>query len=158
MTFVKWLAIGLVVVVALVALLARFTDGPVGPLPGGPLLTGELVDSVVDDWNFVAEVPEVELQLVDPAHSRTTWVLARDGRAYIPCGFPNVRIWKKWPHQAMVDGRAIVRIDGRRYRVDLVRTSNADLEQALTADLKRKYEAAGDYGGEVWFFQLDQAF
>jgi hypothetical protein len=158
MTFVKWLLIGLVVVVILVAVLARFADGPVGPMPGGPLLTGELVDGVVGDWGFVAEVPEVELQLVEPPHSRTTWVLARDGRAYIPCGFANVRIWKKWPHQAMLDGRAIVRIEGRRYRVNLDRIDDADLVRLLTGDMKRKYEAAGGYSGDVWFFRLDQAY
>jgi hypothetical protein len=158
MQFLRWLLIGGLVIVALLSLVSRIADGPIGPLRGGPLVTGDLVDGVIGDWNFVAEVPEVELQLVEPAHSRTTWILARAGRAYIPCGFPNLRLWKTWPHQAQLDGRAIVRIEGRRYRVDLKQIDDADLERTLTADLERKYEAAGGYSGEIWFFRLDPVY
>ena len=140
---------------ALVAVFARFADGPIGPVPGGALRGGPIVEGGVASWDFVARVPEVELQLLDPARSRTTWILLHEARAYIPCGFPNFRLWKQWPHEAMEDGRAIVRIAGRRYPVELVRVEDPDLVRDLTADLTRKYEAMADYSGAVWFFRLE---
>jgi hypothetical protein len=158
MKFVRAIALGLgamVLAVALVALLARLSDGPLGPFPGGPLVEGPLTEGPVDTWAFVAGVPEIELQLLEPARSRTTWILFHEGNAYIPCGFLDVPLWKRWPHEAQADGRAIVRIDGKRYRVALARIDDSALEGALTEKLKEKYPSAGDYSGEVWFFRLD---
>jgi hypothetical protein len=147
----------MVLIPALVALLARFADGPLGPFPGGPLVAGDLADEPVTDWAFVENVTEIELQLLDPPRSRTTWILLHEGSAYVPCGFPNVRIWKQWPYEAQADGRAMIRVDGRRYRVDLVRVEDPTLEGELTRNLERKYASAGRYSGAIWFFRLDPA-
>jgi hypothetical protein len=119
------------------------------------LVDGPLSDSPVRDWAFIESVAEIELQLLDPPRSRTTWVLLHDGTAYIPCGFPNVRLWKQWPYEAQVDGRAIIRVEGRRYRVDLARVTDSTLTRELSENLKTKYAAAGRYSGELWFFRLD---
>lgn len=160
MKFVRAIALGLgaiALVIVLIGLLARFSDGPIGPFPGGPLVAGRLVVDPVGDWAFVEGVPEIELQLLDPPRSRTTWILVHEGSAYIPCGFPDFRLWKQWPHEARVDGRAMVRIEGKRYRVDLARIEDSALERALAEELEAKYPAAGDYSGEIWFFRLDPA-
>ena len=146
---------GIAVVVTLVVFLARFADGPLGPLPGGPLVDSRLTDDPVHDWAFVENVEEIELQLLDPPRSRTTWIQFHKGRAYIPCGLPNFRLWKQWPHQAQIDGRAIIRVAGHRYRADLFRAEDPTLKRDLTENLKKKYAAASRYSGEIWFFRLD---
>jgi hypothetical protein len=145
----------LLLLLVLVGVLARFSDGPLGPFPGGPLVEGRLVEGPVGDWAFVEAVPEIELQLLEPPRSRRTWILFHEGSAYIPCGFLDLPLWKRWPHEAQADGRGIVRIDGKRYRVRLARVDDPALEEALTAELKAKYPSAGDYSGETWFFRLD---
>ena len=65
-------------VMGLVALLvgARFADGPMGIVAGGPFRSGEMVSGQEPDWSFVRDVREVEFQLLDPPRSRTTWILA----------------------------------------------------------------------------------
>jgi hypothetical protein len=84
----KWLVrigIGLGTLVALLALLvfgARFADGPLAILPGGPLASGEWVDDPDVDWSFAAEVAEIELE--SAGRSRTTWILVHEGEAYVP--------------------------------------------------------------------------
>ena len=101
-----------VVVVVLVVVLfvfARFADGPIAIIPGGPLQAGELVADPVADWAFAESIDEIEMQLASDDTSRTTWILYQDGNAYIPCslGFPP---GKDWHLRADKDGRAIVRI------------------------------------------------
>ncbi len=159
MKAIRWIGIGLVILVAAIACLAvaaRFTDGPVGPLQGGPLVAGRLVEGPVRDWSFVEPVGEIELQLLNPARSRTTWIVFHDGSAYIPCGLPNFRLWKQWPHQARADGRAVVRIEGDRYRVNLSRTEDAEVQRALREKLRGKYPEGAVYSGEVWYFELGE--
>ena len=77
----------LVVAVGAVFVAARFHDGPLGMIAGGPLVRGELVTGPEPDWSFVHDVPTVEFQLLSPARSRTTWILEVDGKVYIPCGY-----------------------------------------------------------------------
>jgi len=47
------------------------------------------------------------------------WGLFRERSLYIPCGFVDVSLWKQWPDEAVANGRALVRIEGRRYPVNL---------------------------------------
>jgi hypothetical protein len=148
--------VGLIAAVAFVALAARFMDGPLGPFPGGPLRAGRLVTDAEIDWAPLAEVREVELQLVSPPRSRTTWLLVHDGAAYVPCGLPNVRLLKQWPHEAMEDGRVVLRIDDTRYERHAVRVEDPRLFSALVARMAEKYGAWEDAGPDaVWFFRLD---
>jgi hypothetical protein len=155
MKFVRGIAvvIGLFVAgVIAVAVVARNSDGPIGPFPGGSLIAGELVDEWTPDWSFAATVPEVDLQLFDPDRSRRTWILVHDGAAYIPCGLPNASLWKQWPHQAVADGRALVRIEAKRYIADLLRIEDADLVEKLGRNLEAKYGRG--FEGETWYFRL----
>ena len=154
----KWLGWG-IVAIAVVALggafAARFADGPLGPVPGGPM-SGERVTQPVIDWGFVLDRDTVELE-VNPGAPRsvTTWVVGHDGQPYIPAGFAR---HKTWPGQVMADGRVVLRVDGKLYARQAVRVTDAALLKALGEVLLRKYELdpEGNFASaETWFFRLD---
>ena len=152
----RWLVrivLGLAVLAGLVYYGARLGDGPLGPIPGGPLRAGELVSEPVSDWSFAKDVPEIELQLASQDLSRITWVLVHDGQAYIPCslGYPPGKTWYRFAAQ---DGRATLRIQGRRYPVTLTRVEDASLEQALLAEVQRKYPRVPRTDAGVWIFRV----
>lgn len=156
---------GLVGVVAAALLVVfvygRFSDGPVGFFSGGPLASGEMMNAPVPDWSFATDVDTIEFQLVEPPRSRTVWIVVEDGTAYIPCGAPNFTLWKKWPHEAIEDGRALLRIEGKLYPRQLVKVSDAALEASLLKTVGAKYgllpgtEDADPDPDAVWFFRLD---
>jgi hypothetical protein len=157
MSVIRWI-FGLLVVailaIAAVAFLARIGDGPMGPFPGGPLRSGPMM-SLPSDWDFATNIPEVELQLESQDLSRTTWILVYDGQAYIPCSldFPPFKTWYK---KAVQDGRAIVRIEGKRYPVMLRRIDAEATDAALRQIAARKYSSGPrPPEGRVWFFRLD---
>lgn len=162
MAILRRLGIGLALAVgaiALVAFVARFGDGPLGPFPGGELRQGELVSEPVADWSFARDVPEIALQLVAPHRSRTTWILVHEGQAYIPCGFMSVPLFKQWPYQANVDGRAVVRVEGRRYLARLVQVTDPGLTATLARIGAEKYDLPGyetsPDSGSTWYFRLE---
>jgi hypothetical protein len=156
---VRWLLLGvlaLVLLAFLVGVAARFADGPVGPFPGGPLQAGELGPGGAVDWSAQADVREIELQLVDPPRSRTTWLVVRDGVAYVPCGFPNARLLKQWPHELAEDDRVVVRVGAARYERRAVRVTDAEEWHALAAISEAKYgHRTPSYPDDVWFFRLE---
>jgi hypothetical protein len=139
MTVVRWIVrivVALVVLVVLVAVGARFHDGPVGPLPGGPLASGPLVEPV-PDWAFVTNVQEIELQLESQSKSRTTWIIVVNGKAYVPAAteYPP---GKTWHRAALEDGRAVVRIAGKRYPVTLTKVEDqAVIDKVVDAASKK---------------------
>ena len=152
-----WVLLALVTVLVVVAGVARLHDGPLGPFPGGPLESGELVREPITDWRFAADISEIELQLVDPPRSRTTWVLVREDQLYVPCAWPE-SFSKQWPHQAMRDGRVVLRIADRRYELQAVRVTDAEVHAELTALGAKKYgyepPEEPDLEG-LWFFRMD---
>jgi hypothetical protein len=166
MRIVRWLAIalvGLIATIVVVAGVARFRDGGIAVFPGGPLESGELMPGPEPDgdWSFARDVPEMTFQLVDPPRSRTVWLLVHDGRLFVVSGYmktPIGRLWKKWPAQAERDGRAVVRIEGKRYERQAVRVHDRALFEALAAETRRKYGVAisADQieAGEAWVFEL----
>ena len=132
----------LVLLVVLVLIGARFADGPVAIIAGGPFTSGELVTGPEPDWSFARDIEEVEFQLVEPPRSRTTWILEHEGRIYIPCGYMTTswgKIWKQWPIEALEDGRAILRIGDKLYERELVRIEEGPQLTALTTQLGQKY-------------------
>ncbi len=166
MRVLKWLigAVG-VAVLSVVALVvgARFADGPIAIIPGGSLETGDLVTGAEPDWTFARDIMEMEFQLVEPPQSRTIWLQVNDKKLYVVSGYMNTtlgRIWKQWPAQALRDGRAVIRIDGKRYERQLVRIlDDRPLLEAISAEVSRKYGAPlrADMAasGDVWFFALE---
>jgi hypothetical protein len=161
-----------VVVVLLVLLLvaiggllvgARFADGPIAIVAGGPFTSGERVGGPEPDWSFVRDVQEVEFQLLEPARSRTTWILYQDGKAYIPSGYMTTwwgKLWKQWPHEAEKDPRILLRIGDQIYERKLVRIQEGPVVAALLAELSRKYAGGRDIpmeavtSGYLWLYEL----
>lgn len=159
MTVLRWLlrlAAAGVALLALLFLAARLHDGPLGPLLGGALEAGEEVTVPVTDWSFATDIGEIELQLTSQSRSRTTWILVHEGEAYVPCslGFPP---GKSWYRDALTDGRAVLRIDDKRYPVTLSKLDDAAAE-ALTvtiqSEVERKYGRAPPSGAGVWLFRV----
>ncbi|MGH0037652.1 MAG: hypothetical protein ACQGVK_21695 [Myxococcota bacterium] len=157
-------AIGLALVVVaaalgIIAFAARFADGPVGPFPGGSLEAGAWLDEATEpDGSELAAVESIEFQLLEPPRSRTTWILVHDGALYIPCGIPRFRVWKRWPHEALADGRAVIRVGDRKLRRLAVREEDPEIIRALVAKLEQKYGVDvgdGPPGDSVWYFRLD---
>jgi hypothetical protein len=184
----KWLtriALALVGITALaiaaVLIAQRVSDGPIGPLGGGPLRSGELVTDSSPDWHAIlGDGGQVELQLVEPPRSRVTGAMVHDGQLYVPCdlGFfwrrmPDARlrfilhvIWvfKHWHEDALKDGRAVLRIKGKRYERQAVRVTDPELLAALRSQMETA--AASFLGqqklleipvdpGAIWFFRMD---
>ncbi len=165
----------------------HFADGPVGPLPGGPLQQGEWVQKPGNDWQAVTnnriqvqtEPYFVELQLEAGGRSRTTGILLHNNRLYIPCdlGFGWARFtgttrWilhliyllKDWHHQAMADGRAVLRMENRRYPRQAVRVTDPQLIETLKQKLETltaQWQAPQPLAPrptsgprDIWFFEL----
>jgi hypothetical protein len=169
MRILKWLLglIGgalLLLVVAVAALLigARFADGPIGQIPGGPLEAGELVTGPEPDWTFARDIAEMELQSGEPSRSRTIWLEVHDKKLYVVSGYMNTtigKLWKQWPAEALEDGRAVIRIDGKRYERQLVRIlDDLPVLEGISAEVERKYgaplRAEAAASGDAWFFAL----
>jgi hypothetical protein len=94
------------------------------------------------------------MQLIaDDNRSRTTWILYHGGAAYIPVttGFPP---GKNWHHLAATNGPAVVRIEGTRYPVNLVKVEEE--ESITTMDLvnRAKYPPAPGSDQGSWYFLL----
>jgi hypothetical protein len=166
MRIIKWLGGALAGVVLLLVLLvfaARLADGPIAIIPGGPLEAGELVAGPEPDWTFARDIPLMEFQLVEPPLSRTIWLEVYDKKLYVVSGYMNStigKLWKQWPAQALTDGRAVIRIDGKRYERQLVRIlDDRPVLEGIAAEVKRKYGAplTADLAatGDAWFFALE---
>jgi len=166
MRILKWIGgvlLALVLVLVALVALARFGDGPIALLPGGPLEAGELYTGPEPDWGFARDIPEMEFQLLDPPVSRTIWLQVVDGKLYAVSGYMNStigKLWKQWPMQAAKDPRAIIRIDGKRYERKLVRLGPDDPALAgIASEVKRKYgaplTAAMAASGDAWFYALE---
>jgi hypothetical protein len=154
----KWLGLGILGIAGLavcVVFAARFADGPLGPLPGGPM-SGERAAEPVTDWGFVVSRDTVELEVNPEApRSITTWVVGREGQVYIPAGFGSR---KTWPGQLAADRRAVLRADGKLYAQQAVRVADDELLEELRGLLISKYDLdpEGNFSGpETWFFRLD---
>jgi hypothetical protein len=168
MTLARKLLIGvgvllLIPVIAIATLLVAsgYSDGA-GPLfGGGELVSGELVTGPEPDWRFAREVPTIELQLLDPPRSRVMWIVEHAGKPYVVSGYMGSavgRFWKRWPVQAERDGRAIVRIGGKRYERTLKRIRTGTEVEGVAAELRRKYQyqvtPADIEAGTTWLFEL----
>lgn len=147
---------------------ARFADGPLEIIAGGELRSGELYTGDEPDWSFIRDLNTVEFQLLEPARSRTTWVMETEGRVFIPSGYMTTwwgKIWKQWPFEAIEDGRILLRANGVRYERQLVRRQFSELPARVFSELARKYLTGGGAmtgddaqasmdSGYLWVFEL----
>ncbi len=143
-----------VVVVAGIAVLARFHDGPLGPFPGGRL-SGARVDDPSPNWAAVLTgVTHLELE-VNPAAPRsvTTSFVVHDGVLYVPSLFA---ARKQWPRQILADGRVVVRVDRKLYPRRAVRvTDPAELRTVIHAFGRDDSEADEGTAQSTWYFRMD---
>lgn len=156
--------IGLVIVLTIATLVfARFHDGPLELISGGPFTSGERYQGPEPDWSFLKDYVTVEFQLLEPVRSRTTWIVEHDNRIFIPSGYMNStvgKIWKQWPKEAEKDGRAILRVDGKLYERRLVRIRSGDILTPVLAELGRKYVGGQPVpltavtSDDLWIFEL----
>jgi len=149
-----------VTAVTTAAVKQRFTDGPNRVFSSGPLESGELHTGSEPDWSFVSEISTVEMQLLEPPRSRRIWTAEFDGKLYVWSGYmatPVGRLWKRWPVQAERDGRAVMRIDGKRYDRQLVRIESGELLDGITAAIRKKYPSQTTRetveAGDTWLFE-----
>jgi hypothetical protein len=176
---VVFLAVVIVVAIVGVLITQRISDGPIEFLQGGPFTSGELVDEPVDDWSFgVGQSSEFEL--VGFGTSRVAGYIMHDGIAYMTCdlGFMWNRfegqqrmisnliyLFKHWHEDAVEDGRALLRIDGKIYKASFVKVEDPELNAILRTELEnlgREYIAPLELGpppaeqpNDVWFFRMD---
>jgi len=142
---------------------ARFGDGPVAIVAGGPFQTGEVVTGPEPDWSFIRDTGEVEFQLLDPERSRTTWIVEHEGKIYIPSGYMTSwwgKIWKQWPLEAEKDGRILLRIGDKIYERQLVRVKEGPVIAPIVSRLSQKYAGGAEFpedvvsSGYLWIFEL----
>ena len=138
----------------------RFADGPNRVFSGGRLMSGELHAGPEPDWSFVEDIGTVELQLLDPPRSRRIWTTEHDGKLYVWSGYMGTavgRLWKRWPIQAMQDGRAVIRIEGKRYERQLVRIESGEILDGISSAIRDKYPSqvtrAAVEAGDSWVFE-----
>ena len=164
MGIIRWIGAifgAIICLLIITGVVARFSDGPIAIFPSGVLEAGELFSGPEPDWSFARDIAEMEFQLVDPPRSRIVWVIVHDRKLYLVSGYMRTfvgRFWKRWPAEAERDGRAVIRIDGRRYERDTVRLSDRTLIEPLAKEARRKYNvpltADAAETGNAWFFAL----
>jgi hypothetical protein len=160
------MVVGVLILIPLVAIgtlaiASGGADGPSAFFGGGPLVAGELVTGPEPDWSFLGDIGTIELQLLDPPRSRRIWIADYDGKIYVVSAYMDSAIgllWKRWPAQAERDGRAVMRIQGKRYERTLMRiTSGAEVLEGVSAELGRKYGFDGPASiesGHAWLFEV----
>jgi hypothetical protein len=181
--WLKYITIFLAAVIVMAAvgvlITQRVSDGPIEFLQGGPFKTGEWVSEPVNDWSFGVGKSS-EFELVGFGTSRTAGYIMHDGVAYMTCdlGFMWNRfegqqrlilnliyLFKHWHKDAVEDGRALLRIDGKIYKANFVKVEDPELDAILRTkleDLGREYIAPAELGpppaeepNDVWFFRID---
>jgi hypothetical protein len=158
--------VGLVVVfVALFLVYARFHDGPIAIVAGGPFTSGELYAGPEPDWSPMRTRQEVEFQLLDPSRSRITWIAEHAGKPYIVSGYMNTafgKLWKHWPHEIAKDDRILLRVDDVIYERRLVRIMEGAMVAPVIAQLAEKYLDGASFGdpdeavrnGDMWLYEV----
>ncbi len=139
----------------------RQADGPSQLFAGGALQSGPLVVEPEPDWAFTEEIDTIEFQLLDPPTSRRVWITHYDGKIYLVSGVMDSlsgRLWFSWPHDAIQDGRAVIRVNGVRYPRMLQRINSGMELEGIIAALREKYDDTTSREdietGVVWLFEL----
>ena len=170
-TVLKWTGIGLGLsglAMGLFYTYMRLHDGPVEFVPwftisvGGPFRSGELLASP-DDWTFLKDREEIEMETLNLGTSKTIWISVVDGRMFIASGRRNTwigQIWKQWPQRVAEDDRIILRVDDKLYEQRLQPiTQGPDVITAMT-ESARKYGRGGVPQSDsiareyVWLFEV----
>jgi hypothetical protein len=147
--------LGAIVLTPILAFIARFGDGPLGPFPGGPL-QGSLRDEPDSGWAFALRLETVAVEVdSDPPRSVTTGVLVHQGDLYLPVTFAS---FQRWDDVVREHPRVLVRVGDRVYERHARPVDDPDWQEELFADARERYgtllypEWAFD---DTDFFRLD---
>tara|TARA_R110002072_G_scaffold59158_1_gene150675 strand:- start:13318 stop:13872 length:555 start_codon:yes stop_codon:yes gene_type:complete len=181
MRFLKYLGVGLLVIIISLSLgvvvVQRVSDGPIEFLQGGPFQTGEVVKEPVTDWSF-GELGNTQFELVGYGTSRRAGFIMLDGVAYMTCdlgfiwnrleGMPKmvlnlIYVFKSWHLDAVEDGRARIRLDGKIYETQFTKVEDPELQEKLKLRIETIFrEMFGELGPQpvngpkdIWFFRID---
>ena len=113
----------------------------------GLWLSGEIQETLPDDWTFTDAHPEIHVQVSTPyllPHSVTIWCAEADGHLYIGARAPETKNWPGW-----VDDDRDVRLEiaGSIYPVRLVPVTAAAEIQRVGAAYASKYNLDGGLAG-----------
>ena len=154
MRVLRWIVLtlgGLAVALAVLIGVARWFDGPLGPVPGGPL-GGELAQEDPGDWSFAGDVPNLELEV--DGRSMTVWYATHGGALYVGAA---EAARKRWPAKAEADGRVRVRLGGRLYEGQAVRITDPSLLGSVRDAFRAKYrvDLDAEAAARTWLFRID---
>ena len=155
----------LIAVIVLFLVYARFHDGPIAIVAGGPFDSGEFYSGPEPNWSPMRTRQEVEFQLLEPARSRVTWIAEHGGKPYIVSGYMNTsfgKVWKQWPHEIAKDDRILLRVDDVIYERRLVRLMEGPMIAPVINQLAEKYNLGTGFGdpnevvrnGDVWLYEV----
>ena len=125
----------------------RLHDGPIEFIPwftistGGPFRSGELEPSP-DNWTFLKERQEIEMETLNLGTTKTIWTMVVDGRLFVASGRRQTwygQLWKQWPRRIESDDRIILRIDDALYEQRLVPITEGDIILPILQESWRKY-------------------
>ncbi len=148
-----------------IALLGCGPWGPLGAVPGGPLLGPAATQSAAaacDDDNLLAAIETRSGWL---RHSVTVFCFSLEGVMYLPARNGGT---KRWTRNALADPRVRIEIDGaiHRGRLSRVMRVNADLARVFLrkvvgvevdeARFVLDPPAAGEDRTDLWLFRFDE--
>jgi hypothetical protein len=142
-----------VLAVAHLLVLARVSEGPFGPVPGGPFRSATV--SAPPFWSALASrrYAEIEVDLTRPRTLETVF-LVHDGDLYVAANMPER---KSWPNVAREDGAIRLRFDDDEvYALDAHYVDSIERTAVLRDALNEKYGFDLSMGGPIWFFALER--
>jgi uncharacterized protein DUF2255 len=154
MRVLRWILVvlaALVLALAALVFVARWLDGPLGPIPGGPL-RGELAQEDPGDWSFAGNASTLELEV--GGRSLTVWYVTEGGTLYVAAA---EAARKRWPAEVVAEGRVRLRIGGRLYERRAVRITDPALAAPVGEAFAAKYKVELDEetAARSWLFRID---
>lgn len=115
----------------------------------GLWLTGERVESTVQDWRSTNDVEEIFIETrtwYGLRHSTTIWCVELDGHLYIGSYDDDVKFWES---SVARNSSARLRIEGGIHDVTVTPVADSSLNERLDARYAEKYDMAEVFGDEV---------
>lgn len=137
-------------------------DGPSLLFAGGELRSGRLYQGAEPNWDFVADIDTMELQLYQPMRSYRVSPLPANGKLYVVAMKMDAVALSFHPNWALLaaagDGRALIRINGIGYPRRLQRVPPGAALNSVANLVKARYDNPSPLidmeSGKTWVFEL----
>lgn len=154
MRVLRWILVvlgALALALAALVFVARWLDGPLGPIPGGAL-GGELAQEDPGDWSFAGNASTLELEV--RGRSLTVWYVTHEATLYVAAA---EAARKRWPAEVEADGRVRLRVGGRLYERQAARITDPALATPVSEAFATKYklELDEETAARAWLFRID---